>query len=237
MSGARHHLPDDIEVEARPRPGGPPRLIARLSARDARAWHAIAGSVVPGLENRLGPEVVANRALGAGRRWRLEGLGASLGRLRRMIRPLTGAAARGALLVSTDVRDFFPSVSPEAVARALLNAGATPEDAAKAATMLEGWGSLGYRGLPIGPRASAVLANAVLRPVDRAVDAPFVRWVDDYLAVVDDERHAAEVLDRMDEALARLGLSRSDRKTRVGPDVSWLGSALGGSGRSGAAHA
>lgn len=140
-------------------------------------------------------------------------------------------------MLTTDVQDFFPSVTPDTLARALLEAGGSAEDAAHAAAMLEGWASRGYRGLPIGPSASAVLANAVLRPVDDAVGGPFVRWVDDYLAVVKDERHAAEVLDRMDEDLAGLELSRSDRKTRIGPAARWLGSALGGSGRSGGAPA
>jgi hypothetical protein len=154
-----------------------------------------------------------------------------------MMRPVTRAAVRGAVVLTTDVRDFFPSITPDTIARALLDAGAPAEDAAQAAAMLEGWDSLGYRGLPIGPPASAVLANAVLRPVDDAVGEPFVRWVDDYLSVVEGEGDAAGVLDRMDEALARLNLSRSHRKTRIGPAPGWLGSVLGGSGGSGAAPA
>lgn len=97
MWGARFHLPDDIEVEVRPRRDGPPRRMARLSARDARTWHALAGRTAPTLERRLRPEVVANRAARTGNGWRPESLGASLRRLRGMMEPVTGAAARGAV--------------------------------------------------------------------------------------------------------------------------------------------
>jgi hypothetical protein len=180
----------------------------------------------------MGPEIVANRALLAGDRWRLETLGTSLRRLWRMMLPIRRPPAEGTVFLSTDVEDFFPSVTPDTAARAMLSVGASSEDAAQAATMIEEWASLGYRGLPIGPRASAVLANAVLRSVDHAVGVPFLRWVDDYRAVVRTEGQAADVLERMDEALARLALSRSARKTRLGVAPGWLGSAIGGSGRS-----
>lgn len=82
--------------------------------------------------------------------------------------------------------------------------------------MLEGWGSEGYPGLPIGPPGSAVLANALLDPVDRAVaPSPFLRWVDDYVIGLDDPSEAAAVLDRLDEALDGVGLRRSERKTCI----------------------
>jgi hypothetical protein len=193
--------------------------------------------VAQALEPRLRPEVVANRVRPAGAGWRLETFETSLPRLRRMLRAAQRAPSDPAVLLSTDIQDFFPSVSPGPVARALESLGAPGPDVAEAAAMLEGWASLGYPGLPIGPPTSAVLANAVLRSVDEAVRVPFVRWVDDYLAVVRGEAQAAEILERMDEALARLGLSRSSRKTRLGPNPGCLGSALGASSRSDATSA
>ena len=124
------------------------------------------------------------------------------------------------------MEDFFPSVTPDVAARALL-AVESPDDARRLAAVLEGWTALGYGGLPIGPPASTVVANAVLRTVDQAVDSPFVRWVDDYIVRLETERHATEVLERVDEALERLGLKRSLHKTRVVPRPTWLGSAMG----------
>jgi hypothetical protein len=233
VSRPTFHRPDPIDVEVRPRPGRPPRHMARLSERDARAWHALGGRVATILEPRLGPEVVANRALVSGGRWRLESLDAAFRRLAARLETSRRSGGHGAGYLSTDVEDFYPSLGSETVARALLAAGASPHDASRVAAMLEGWAALGYRGLPIGPPASAVLANAVLRPVDEAVGAPFVRWVDDYAVRLATERHAAEVLERTDEALDRLGLRRSRPKTRVRTRPGWLGSALGPSIRSG----
>jgi hypothetical protein len=231
------HRPDPIEVEMRPRPGRPPRRMARLSERDARAWHALGGRLATVLEPCLGPEVVANRAVVSGGRWRLETLDASLRRLETSLGACRRTAGAGGGYLSTDVEDFFPSVGPQTVARALGAAGAAPDDARRVAAMLEGWAALGYEGLPIGPAASAVVANAVLRPVDEAVGAPFVRWVDDYLVPLASDRQADELLQRMDEALERLELRRSVRKTRVRSTPEWLGSALGRSGRSDATRA
>jgi hypothetical protein len=223
---------DPIEIEVRPRAGGPPRLMARLSPRDARTWHELGGRVAATLEPRLPRRVVANRVVRPRSGWRLEPVETSLPRLRRMLRAARGSARPPEVFLRTDVEAFFPSVGPDAVARSLLEAGASPGDAAEAAAMLEGWASLGYRGLPIGPPASAVLANAVLRSVDEAIGVPFLRWVDDYLALIASEREAAEVLERLDGALAHLGLSRSARKTRIGGCPGWLASAVGTSGGS-----
>lgn len=202
--------------------------MARLSRRDTRAWHDLAGRVASVIEPRLDPAVVANRGRTTGRRWRIESLEESLRRLQKMVRALKQLAG-GAVLLSTDVRDFFPSVGPDAVARALLAAGVSLEDAASAALMLEGWADHGYRGLPIGPPGSAVLANAVLMSVDTDVRAAFVRWVDDYLVAARTEQEAAEVLDRLDEALAGAGLVRSVPKTRIREDGGWLQAAAAGS--------
>lgn len=232
MSRPTLHRPDPIDVELRPRPGRPPRRMARLSERDAGAWHALGGRVAALLEPRLGPDVVANRAVVSGGQWRLESLDGSLRRLRARLGTSRRPTGAGAGYLATDVEDFFPSVGSETVARALLAAGASPDDARRVAAMLEGWAALGYEGLPIGPPASAVVANAVLRSVDEAVGASFVRWVDDYLVPLAGERQAGEVLERVDEALDRLGLRRSVPKTRVRPRAGWLGSALGPSGRS-----
>lgn len=232
MSAASFHRPDPIEVELRPRSDGRARRMARLSDRDARAWHDLAGRLVGLIEGRLGPNVVANRIRTDGSRWGVDGLGASLRRLRARVGSLTRSDSGAEVLLTTDVEEFFPSVMPDALGRALPSVGVHRRDAAAAAAMLEGWASLGYPGLPIGPPASAVLANLVLCSVDAAVGAPFVRWVDDYLVAATTERRAAEVLERMDHALARLGLTRSARKTVVGEDGGWLGFSLGSSGTS-----
>jgi hypothetical protein len=93
--------------------------------------------------------------------------------------------------------------------------------------MLDGWGSEGYAGLPIGPPGSAVIGNAILSPLDAELRSlPFLRWVDDYLIAVTRGRDVNLVLERMDECLARMGLERSALKTEVlagGACLRWPG--------------
>jgi hypothetical protein len=71
--------------------------------------------------------------------------------------------------------------------------------------------------LPVGPPASAVLANAVLSAGDAAIgDTPFLRWVDDFLIFARNEAEAHGALEHLSDALGRLGLSLADDKTSVG---------------------
>lgn len=211
---------DPIRAREEPKAGGGRRLMAELSPRDARAWRDLAGRVAHSLEPRLGPRVLAGRAVLLGSGWRPAPLAPALRRARRA----AAALARRGVLLRTDVRAFYPSVTPEALAAALLRAGADPGDARLAADLLEGWGSEGYAGLPVGPPASAVLANALLRGADAVLDGlAFLRWVDDYLIALPGEARAAPALDALDGALDALGLARSPPKTRLDRDPLWPG--------------
>jgi hypothetical protein len=130
------------------------------------------------------------------------------------------------------VTEFYPSVSPAVLFSALSRLGVRRDVAGTAADLLEGWGSEGTPGLPIGPAGSAVLANAVLASADAAIGShPFLRWVDDYLVGVRSEAVAAEVLDRLQVTLDRLGLRLAPSKTVVleaGAGLRWLGTSSGG---------
>ena len=199
---ARHRV-DPVHAEPIPKPGGGTRTLAHLGPRDAAVWGALGTRLRPLVERRLGATVLADLA-------DPRGLAPRLRRAR-----LLAAAMAGRLdVVSTDVRSFYPSVEPTLLYRSLRAIDAGHEDAALAADMTDGWGSEGLGGLPIGPPASAVLAGAVLLPVDAALPGPFLRWVDDYLL-------PASALDRFDEALGVLGLARSEQKTRHGRRGLW----------------
>jgi hypothetical protein len=198
--------------------------MARLSYPDSTRWQALAGRVTRVLEPRLSDQVRGNRATVDRRGWSLRSLRPSLGQARLRAARL---ASRASLLVRTDVASFYPSVTPGVLAASLRRVGTESADARLAADLVDGWGSDGYAGLPIGPPGSAVLANAVLRPVDGALrDLPFLRWVDDYLIGCRTEREARWALDLLDETLAGLGLRRSRAKTRVEadrPGIRWPG--------------
>jgi hypothetical protein len=196
--------------------------MAVLSGRDARAWHALAGRIAEALEVGLDRRVLANRAVIAGRRWGLEPLRPALARARTAARLETGAGS----VLGTDVRAFYPSVDPSVLYRCLTGLAIDRADAGLAADMVDGWAGHGHPGLPIGPPGSAVLANAVLAPVDRHLrDLRWLRWVDDYLVALPSEDAGATVVERIDDALADLGLRRSEAKTVLvdeGP-VRWPG--------------
>jgi hypothetical protein len=196
-------------------PKGAVRRMATLSDREARRWTSLAGRVAVELEPALRPEVVANRVRFGPHGWSLVPLASAL----RTARRRAVALARGSpAILRTDVAAFYPSVDPAVAYRALKGRSVERTVCAAAADMLDAWGSEGYAGLPVGPPGSAVLANAILEPVDRALGGfPFLRWVDDYMIGVDDPSRAGEALERLDEALDGLGLCRSERKTRLWP--------------------
>jgi hypothetical protein len=202
--------------------GGGGRRMAELSDRDAAGWRETVRAMTPDVDRRLDERVLANR-VDAGERWRTEPVGRSLTRARRAARTI---ATKAGVVLHTDVAAFYPSVDAPVLARSLRGAGADPRTARRAADLIEGWSSFGYPGLPIGPPASAILANAVLASVDAALEGIlWLRWVDDYLVGLPSEGTAAMVLDRFDERLDALGLHRSERKTRLvegGPCV-WPG--------------
>lgn len=203
---------DPIRCSPLPKRSGGHRVIARLSPRDAAEWGAIAGRVAPVIEAMLPGEVLADRAVRRGTGWRVAPVRLALRRARRA----AAAMARRGDVTATDVEDFFGSVTPWVLEVALRGVGADGEDAARAATMVEGWEERGHRGLPVGPEASSILANAVLLPVDLSVaPSPFLRWVDDYLLPAD------HPLERFDEALGAVGLRRSERKTVRGVVGVW----------------
>lgn len=203
------HPTDPVEVYEAAKPGGGIRRMARLSPRDAATWDALGACLAPLLERRMDPRVLANRAARCGWTWRPVPAGPALEHARMARRRYAGQREA----IATDVRSFYASVQPGVLHTALVRAGAGRPAADLASTMVEGWGI----GLPIGPDGSAILANAVLIPVDRELgDTPFLRWVDDYLLP------AGFPLERLDDALDAVGLERSVAKTApLDPDDPW----------------
>lgn len=196
-----------------PKPGGGERRITVFHPLDDAAYRRVVARLSGMLERVLGPEVAANRVAAEGplrlRSWREE-RSAFEGRRRAL-------AERSDVVVKTDVRECYPSIGP-AVAEAAFARLGVRLDAGTLRRMLERFGEAGVPGLPIGPAASAVVANAVLARVDdviRRARVPHLRWVDDVWAGCRNERHASEVLDRIREALDSMGLAVNESKTRV----------------------
>lgn len=190
------------------------RWLAWLNPADEASYGRSVSRLVPAIEGSLGPGVMANRVLGRGavERTSLEpwrpARNAFHGALRRL-------AARGDVTL-IDVRRCYGSIEPQAVQSCLR--GLCRKDVADVVRLLRRFEDDGVQGLPVGPEPSAILANAILSKVDRAIRrtrARHIRWVDDVALGASDEAGTARALEAAGEALDALGLALNERKTRV----------------------
>lgn len=195
---------------------GKVRWIASLAPQADAAYAAHVADVVPSIERRLAPGVIADRASARGAVVRLAPW--RLARRRWTSVAMHGLGGPVRALVVADVRDCFASIGPCAVARALAEAGAHPASIERVVHHLRAFDDAGVRGLPIGPAASAALGNVVLARLDDALGrrgVPHLRWVDDVLAFAPSRREAGRCLDDLHRAAAGLGLRLHEGKTRI----------------------
>jgi hypothetical protein len=121
-------------------------------------------------------------------------------------------------VVLADVRSCYASITAEILGERLLGLGCHPAEVGSILSLLERFGEHGVAGVPVGPAASAVLANAVLLAADEALarsGARHLRWVDDFLIFPRRERDADEILERLSSALDELGLELAGEKCTV----------------------
>jgi hypothetical protein len=198
-----------------PKPGGT-RWLAVLDPRTASTYAAAVAVVAPAIESSLRDGVVANRvAFVRGSRIQLQPWRPARARFLAEGRRL--AASCGAMLVA-DVRECYASIRPDVVNARLRAIGCGMGEVRTIDRSLAGLGAAGIPGLPVGPMASAVLANAVLAAGDDALaDAAMahLRWVDDFVVFTDDVVGAHVALERLRRALGALGLSLAENKTSV----------------------
>jgi hypothetical protein len=184
----------------------------------AHRYLAAVAAVTPTVEARLSERVLANRVAGCSPdppairlgSWREERR-AFRARLRRL------APAGGRLLVA-DVRDCYASIRADVVDGSLRRLGCERGASNAVVDALEGIVEAGRPGLPVGPVASAVLANAVLSRVDDVLEGAgfaHLRWVDDVVALTRRPRTPEEVLSLLAGALGELGLELNASKTRL----------------------
>jgi hypothetical protein len=208
-----------------PKPAGGRRLITVLAPVEDARYRAAVAAVAGLIERRLGPEAMANRARGhpelSLQPWEPA--------WRTFVRTCGEIAAGERGVMRLDVRECYPSIRPEVVEGVLRTLGARIEQIRRIRRALDRIGEGGVRGLPIGPDASAVLANGVLRTLDGALHEagrPFVRWVDDAWVGVESRPHAQRVRDNVHRALRSVGLELNDDKTEVldrADAQAWLG--------------
>jgi hypothetical protein len=229
-----------IRWESVHRAGGGMRPLATLDARDDERFRGLVARVLPQVEQRLGPCVLANRAARPDGPSMLSPWRPARHAWRASIHRNIQAGTPSTRVVVTDVRDCYASIRPEIVGRALVRAGAGVPDARAVVAYLRALGASGVRGLPVGPEPSAVLANAVLAELDEAaVDAGcrFLRWVDDLVMFAPNGDAARSALDRVGRAAGRAGLQLHPDKTRTFTDLREARSSLMDGSESGAPSA
>jgi hypothetical protein len=122
-------------------------------------------------------------------------------------------------VVVADVSNFFDSVSPHAVRLALRH---DFEPAIEPIVdLLHQLRGRGVAGLPAGYGDARLIANAVLAPVDRALGAPFTRWIDDYRIFASTRAEADGVVRSLRNALGQLDLRLKDAKLEVMPTLEY----------------
>lgn len=140
------------------------------------------------------------------------------------VRSAVDATLEFAVVLKTDVREFFPSID-QALARQVLaqRTGAHPRVIECLFRCLRAWsgaGGVGGRGLPIEPHGvSRLVAHAVLKTVDDdfedAFDRKYRRFMDDTVIFVESATAARAEQARYDQVLSEWGLVRNAEKTEV----------------------
>jgi hypothetical protein len=123
-------------------------------------------------------------------------------------------AGRAQWVVFADIKNFFESIRFGPLLHAAEDL-VGPDASAQVGSLLLDFETIGIDSLPSGYCDTRMLANLYLHVVDKTLDVPFVRWVDDYRIFVPSGQRPDAVVDALSIALARIGLSLNQKKTRI----------------------
>jgi len=198
-------------------PAGKRRVLTRLDLHERRLYGRAAAIAFP--DPRIGPGVFGSPAHATSvaterRRWRSA---------------VRGRAAGARAIVVSDVEACYPSISERTIRMAAARSGGDP---APLLRVIDGYRDVGGEGIPIGPVASAFVADVILAVADEAARtagcAP-VRWVDDVVFAGDRDAVVRASL-AWRRALIELRMREHDGKRTADP-IGVLGSPETASGR------
>ena len=176
-----------------------------------------AAAQVAGTSDRLLSDRVYSSRLGKGPpAWDLKRHNRRYPAFRRSAIDLLESGVCSAMRVE-DVKSFFRSIVIDYLEEALASWGCDRKAAKAIIEQLRRWESEhGVVGLPIGPDASRLLANAFLLPMDLAIERAGVehrRWMDDTLVLARVLAECTIAVEAAAEALSKIGLAFSDEKS------------------------
>jgi hypothetical protein len=208
-----------MQLEGWTSPAGKRRVLTRLD-RDERRRYVLAVTIAfP--STRPGPWVFGSPAAG-----RSVPLTVERGRWRGAIEVRSAGASS---VLSSDVAACFPSIGERAIRIAAAHASGDPTPLLG---LIRRYREAGGSGIPIGPPASARVADAVLALADeraRAAGCAPVRWVDD-VVFAGDRGAVARAARAWREALIELGLQEHEGK-RTPNRITVRGSPVASEGR------
>jgi hypothetical protein len=199
------------------KPGGGERRLVRLDPADELRWACSVAAASPRIRRCLGGESHASR-VGSWHPSRGLDLEPWRPARRRWSRELRRLAHDAGWVAVTDVRACYPSIGADVVVDRLLGVGVSLEAAAEIGSWLWAFREDGVEGLPVGPTASAVLADAVLSLGDdaiRSAGASHLRWVDDVVIFAGDHRTGIRALDALRRSWRGVGLDPHEGKTAI----------------------
>ena len=124
-------------------------------------------------------------------------------------------------LVRTDIKDFYSNITRDCVGGALRRCEVDTRWIDALLEMLGSWEASTSPGIPTGPMASHILAEAVLIDIDKGLiddGINFIRFVDDYRMFAPDATTAREWIAKLAHRLAAKSLALRADKTYI--DVS-----------------
>lgn len=127
-------------------------------------------------------------------------------------------AKDGGFIVKCDLASCFGSMGSERVAAALEHCGVPGWQVEYIARLLRFWRHPDSPGLPVGPIASRIFAEAVLLHIDHRLHeagVQYLRYVDDFRLFAPDETAARHALVALREAAASEGFILNADKTQI----------------------
>ena len=206
---------EPIRWELAAKPDGGTRRLIRLGPSDERAFGQAVAQLAPWIEAGRGPCTFANGSGIQRQQITLTPWVSARGRWRRAVE---GHCSEARAVAVTDIRDCYGSIRPGTVTARLMALGAPAGPIRAVSTWLRAFEDEGVRGLPVGPAASAVLAEAVMTAGDLVLSASGVRhtrWVDDVAIFCDDRGAAVTALDELRRVWTSLGLEAHEGKTAL----------------------
>jgi hypothetical protein len=197
-----------VDTVVFPKPDGSSMLGPVLSAQAHGALHRSVEDIRDRIDSLLEPGVCGYR------RGAETGFSYSTENVR--FQEITQAEAQNAdYVVFADIEQFFAHCTWETVLDRVRQSVGDDVELDRLREFAEAAKASGLHRLPAGYADARLLGNVVLAGVDATIDAPFVRWVDDYRIFAESQTHASEILADLRDEAGKAGLSLNQSKVSI----------------------